>query len=159
MITKRTQLDGILMTPEAAFGYERRGTPQALAELGRQRGFEVVVVPSFAPAGRPISSSAIRSAVAAGELDVAARLLGRPYAVIGAAAPAAGGARLTFGLPVALPPPGRYLVGVEPFGSEERSPTAPARARVDSEGVEIEDQIWDGVGRLRVEFVPRAESG
>jgi len=159
MITERTHLDGILMTPEAAFGYERRGTPEALAELGRQRGFEVVVVPSFTLAGRPISSSAIRSAVAAGELDVAARLLGRPYAVIGAAAPAAGGVRLTFELPVALPPRGRYLVGVEPFGSEQRSATTPARARVNSEGVEIEDQTWDGVGRLRVEFVPRVESG
>ena len=44
-LAARTPLDGFLMTPDAAFGYQRAGTPAALAELGAARGFEVVVVP------------------------------------------------------------------------------------------------------------------
>ncbi|TME84395.1 MAG: hypothetical protein E6I45_01640 [Chloroflexi bacterium] len=62
MITERTPLAGLLMTPEAAFGHERRGTPDALSELGARDGFEVVVVPSFTLEGAPVSSSAVRSA-------------------------------------------------------------------------------------------------
>ena len=41
------------MTPDAAFGYERRGTPDALAALGARDGFDVVVVPPF-DARRPV---------------------------------------------------------------------------------------------------------
>ena len=37
------------MTPDAAFGFERRGTPATLAELGARDGFDVVVVPPFTP--------------------------------------------------------------------------------------------------------------
>ena len=48
-IEAATSLAGLLMTPDAAFGFERRGTPDALAALGRERGFDVVVVPPFTP--------------------------------------------------------------------------------------------------------------
>ena len=65
-LAARTPIDGFLMTPDAAFGYQRAGTPEALAELGAARGFEVVVVPAFEIDGRPVSSSRIRSAIAAG---------------------------------------------------------------------------------------------
>ena len=40
------------MTPDAAFGFERQGTPETLAALGRERGFDVVVVPPFELDGR-----------------------------------------------------------------------------------------------------------
>ena len=108
MITDRVRLTGLLMTPDAAFGYERRGTPDALRALGERLDppFEVVVVPPFTVDGRPISSSDIRRHVQAGELGAAAELLGRPYAVVGTA-DAEG--HVTFALPVALPPAGTYL--------------------------------------------------
>ena len=32
-----TALAGLLMTPDAAFGFERRGTPEALVALGREQ--------------------------------------------------------------------------------------------------------------------------
>jgi len=64
------------MTPESAFGFERRGTPETVAELGRALGYEVVVVPQFTLEGEPIKSSAIRAAIAAGDLARAARFLG-----------------------------------------------------------------------------------
>ena len=104
-IASRCWLAGILMTPDAAFGHERAGTPATLAALGARDGFEVVVVPPFALDGREVRSSEVRAAIAAGNLAEAAALLGRPYAVVGDS-DASG--RVTFPMPVALPPPGEY---------------------------------------------------
>ena len=59
-IAERVGLAGFLMTPDAAFGHERRGTPTTLAELGARIGFEVAVVPPFSLEGRPVRSRVIR---------------------------------------------------------------------------------------------------
>ena len=103
------------MTPDAAFGHERRGTPDALAELGRKVGFEVVIIPSLEVEGRPVRSSDIRAAIAAGDLDSAERLLARPYAVTGRMA----GDVLRFAVPVALPPSGTYETSAGPIEIDE----------------------------------------
>jgi riboflavin kinase/FMN adenylyltransferase len=110
-ITDRVRLAGLVMTPDAAFGHERRGTPDALRVLGETSnpGFEVVVVPPFTLDGRPVSSSEIRRLVAAGDLAGAARLLGRPYSVVGEPDPSG---VLSFPMPVALPPEGEYIVSI-----------------------------------------------
>jgi riboflavin kinase/FMN adenylyltransferase len=112
-ITSRCRLVGLVMTPDAAFGHERAGTPTTLAELGRREGFEVVVVPPFALASREVRSSDIRAAIASGDLVAAARLLGRPYAVVGDVDDAG---RMTFAMPVAVPPSGTYPVTVPDRG-------------------------------------------
>ncbi|HEY7131418.1 MAG TPA: FAD synthetase family protein [Candidatus Limnocylindrales bacterium] len=103
-IAARCGLHGFVMTPDAAFGHERAGTPSALAELGRREGFDVVLVPPFTLGGREVRSSDIRTAIATGHLAEAERLLGRPYAVRGTVRDGA----LTFSTPVALPPAGAY---------------------------------------------------
>ena len=107
-ISSRVDLAGFLMTPDAAFGFERRGTPEALAELGRRDGFDVVVVPPFTLDGRPVRSSDIRSAIGAGDLATASELLGREISVTGAARSDDGGTALEFDMPMALPPVGAY---------------------------------------------------
>jgi len=108
-IRARVALSGFLMTPDAAFGFERRGTPTRLAELGARDGFDVVVVPTFDLDGREIRSSTIREAVASGDLEAAARLLGRPVTLTGTVDAADDGrTRLEFPLPLALPPDGDY---------------------------------------------------
>jgi len=103
-IQAATSLAGLLMTPDAAFGFERRGTPDALAELGRERGFDVVVVPPFTLDGQAVRSSEIRAAIAAGDLAVAAELLGRPVTLRGDLRDAS----VQFGWPLALPRDGTY---------------------------------------------------
>lgn len=108
-IQARTALAGLLMTPDAAFGFERRGTPAALAELGRERGFDVVVVPPFTLDGRAVRSADIRAAIAAGDLGGAAELLGRPVTLRGDVRDGA----LRFDWPLALPPTGEYPCVVE----------------------------------------------
>jgi riboflavin kinase / FMN adenylyltransferase len=108
-IRARVALSGFLMTPDAAFGFERRGTPTTLAELGERDGFDVVVVPTFDLDGREVRSSTIREAVASGDLEAAARLLGRPVTLTGTVDAAdVGRTRLDFPLPLALPPDGDY---------------------------------------------------
>jgi riboflavin kinase/FMN adenylyltransferase len=112
-IRARVPLAGFLMTPDAAFGYGRRGTPATLAELGDRDGFDVVVVPPFSLDGQDVSSSAIREAIGSGDLATAARLLGRPVTITGSAGGAVDGrTRLDFRLPVALPPDGAYRATV-----------------------------------------------
>jgi len=109
MIASRVDLAGFLMTPDAAFGFERRGTPEAVAELGARDGFDVVVVPPFTLDGRPVRSSDIRSAIAAGDLASARELLGREITVTGMARSGDGRTALEFEMPMALPPAGTYL--------------------------------------------------
>jgi hypothetical protein len=114
-IARRVELAGFLMTPDAAFGHERRGTPAALAELGLSLGFAVDVVEPLDVDGRPVRSTEIRADIAAGRLDSARRLLGRSVAVVGRVDERGGDSPLvaTFALPVALPPAGRYRVDLE----------------------------------------------
>jgi len=127
-IGERCLLAGFVMTPDAAFGHERAGTPAALAELGRRADFDVVLVPPFTLEGREVRSSEIRAAIEAGDLAAAERLLGRPYAIVGKGLEA-GVSRVAMRLamPVALPPPGEYEVTIEWF---DGTPPWPAGAIV-----------------------------
>lgn len=99
-----TSLAGLLMTPDAAFGFERRGTPDALVALGRERGFDVVVVPPFSLGGRTVRSSDIRAAIASGDLGIAADMLGRPVTLRGTVRDG----HVEFDWPLAMPPAGPY---------------------------------------------------
>ncbi len=66
------------------FGHKARGDVELLAALGRERGVEAVGVALHTDDGREvISSTRIRSELARGEVQAAARCLGRPYAVEG----------------------------------------------------------------------------
>jgi riboflavin kinase/FMN adenylyltransferase len=106
-LAARVDLAGFLMTPDSAFGYERRGTPDAVARLGRELGYDVEVIPPLEIDGRPVRSTDIRHRIATGDLAGAATLLGRPYAVV---ADVDHAGRASFPVPVALPPAGEYVV-------------------------------------------------
>jgi riboflavin kinase/FMN adenylyltransferase len=65
------------MTPESAFGRGRGGTVERMSAHGHEAGFEVLVVEPVLVDGEPVSSSSLRRAVAAGDLETVTRL-GRP---------------------------------------------------------------------------------
>ncbi len=66
------------------FGMHRQGDIGSLGEIADQLGFELVLVPAVeADSGGPISSSLIRGRLAAGAVEEAAALLGRPHEVRG----------------------------------------------------------------------------
>jgi riboflavin kinase/FMN adenylyltransferase len=149
-IAERTQLAGFLMTPDSAFGFQRGGTPATVAALGQQLGYEVAIVPPFSLDGRPVSSSEIRAAIAAGQLAAAARLLGRPYAVVGRGSRASRDPVLTFDMPVALPPPGWYQVRIDDLDESVAHP--PDHVHIDAAGRVRLQGVWLGGPRWRVVF-------
>ena len=66
-----------------ALGRNREGDIPALKRLGEAMGYTVHVVQAYRLHGEVVSSTRIRQALAAGEVDRAAAMLGRHYAVPG----------------------------------------------------------------------------
>jgi riboflavin kinase/FMN adenylyltransferase len=74
----------VVVGPDFRFGAGRGGSTSDLADLLRPAGITVAVVDLVADAAHAkVSSSSIRAAVTAGEVEQAARMLGRWYAVEG----------------------------------------------------------------------------
>lgn len=153
------------------FGRNREGNGAVLAELGVARGFTAHVVPPVQEAGATISSSRIRKALADGDIDLAASLLGRPYDLDGLVVAGQRRGR-TLGFPTAnlatpceaLPRDGVYAVRVQRRDQDD-GPWAPAvmnlgqRPTVQA-GRSIEAHLLDAdvdlYGQtLRVRFVKR----
>ena len=66
------------------FGKGRSGSPEALRTYGQSLGFTVSVTERIDDAhGLKLSSSAVREALKAGDMDRAAAILGRPFAISG----------------------------------------------------------------------------
>ncbi len=103
-------LRSLWVAADFALGRGRSGTVDRLREIGRDRGFGVVAVDLLMHGGRPISATWIREALAAGDVRLAAELLGRSFCLRGRVAPGAQRGR-TLGFPTAniVPPPGRAL--------------------------------------------------
>jgi riboflavin kinase/FMN adenylyltransferase len=65
------------------FGKGRRGDFAMLQQAGREHGFEVAHMHTFSLDGGRVSSTRIREALQAGNLSLAAQMLGRPYRMSG----------------------------------------------------------------------------
>ncbi len=65
------------------FGRARRGNVELLRRMGAEHGFDVLGVGLTGDGTEPVSSTRIRSLVGRGEVEEAARLLGRPHEVRG----------------------------------------------------------------------------
>jgi riboflavin kinase/FMN adenylyltransferase len=65
------------------FGKDRAGDVHALSRIGERSGFRVEIASPVMQGGRIVSSTRIRNALLAGNVESAARLLGRHYAVTG----------------------------------------------------------------------------
>ncbi|HEX8231294.1 MAG TPA: bifunctional riboflavin kinase/FAD synthetase [Chloroflexia bacterium] len=66
-----------------ALGHGRTGNTGVLARLGDELGYTLQIAPLVEIEGEPVSSTRVRQAVAEGDVEAAARLLGRPYGVPG----------------------------------------------------------------------------
>jgi|CXWL01.1.fsa_nt_gi riboflavin kinase/FMN adenylyltransferase len=73
----------VLVGAGFVFGHGREGSLAVLEELGRRHGFAAQGVPEVALEGQRISSTRIRETLAAGRVDEAAEMLGRPYGLAG----------------------------------------------------------------------------
>lgn len=73
----------VVVGTDFRYGVEREGDVETLRRAGVGYGFEVDAVELLEEGGGPISSSTIRSSLAAGQVVEAADLLGRPYELRG----------------------------------------------------------------------------
>jgi riboflavin kinase / FMN adenylyltransferase len=85
----RLGVRAVVVGDDFHFGHQRRGNVGLLREMGAELGFDVVGIDLVGTDGRPadksqrVSSTAIRSALQAGDLDTASEMLGRHYEVRG----------------------------------------------------------------------------
>ncbi len=112
----------LLIGRDFRFGARRTGDYAALEAAAQRYGFALEAMPDVLFEGERVSSSAVRAALAAGDLRAAERLLGHPYTISGRVAH---GAKLGRGLgfPTAnivlrrAPPlAGIFVVEVDGFG-------------------------------------------
>lgn len=72
------ELRGVTMTPGSAFGRGRSGTPERVAQIGAEHGFDAVEVEPLVVDGAPVSSSRIRAILSDGDVATARSLLAAP---------------------------------------------------------------------------------
>lgn len=89
----RYRMKALVVGYDHAFGKDRAGGERVLAELSGSRGFSLTRVPPVLRDGQPVSSSRIRRALDAGDMQEAAALLGRFYSFTGKVVRGAGRGR------------------------------------------------------------------
>lgn len=116
ILTAALNVKAIVVGDNFRFGHKHAGDMHLLAELGLQLGFSTHIEPAIRSRYGVISSTLVRQAIGSGRMSMAARLLGRPYALTGAVVPGHGiGSRQT--VPTlniepsteVLPPDGVYI--------------------------------------------------
>ncbi len=73
----------VLVGEDFRYGARRAGDFASLAAAAGERGFELEAMPTVTNGGVRVSSSAVRDALASGDLKRAAALLGRAYSISG----------------------------------------------------------------------------
>lgn len=86
-LNSQIPLLGLLVGENFALGKNRQGTGEALQCVCSQIGMPCLHMPPVLLDGEVVSSQRIRTALDAGQVDQAARLLGRPYVLSGLVAP------------------------------------------------------------------------
>jgi len=169
VLVQRLSAREVWVGPGFRFGHGRRGDIALLRALGEVHGFAAGEVPVVEDAGERLSASAVRERLAAGDLDGAARVLGRRYAIGGHVVrgkqlgrqlgyPTAnlrlGGKRAALG--------GIFAVRVHGIGPSPRDGVASLGTRPTVQGVEplLEAHVFDFEGdlygrRIEVEFVAK----
>jgi len=83
LLKEYLKMRGLVIGPDFALGKNRQGNSDTLRQLGREMGFSVTVVPPMTIDGEVVSSTAIRKALAEGDMKQAQKLLGRPFSLQG----------------------------------------------------------------------------
>ncbi len=83
VLLERFDLKRLVVGYDHGFGRGRSGDAETMRRIGRRYGFEVEVVEPIEMNDGAVSSSLIRGAVETGDVELAARGLGRPYSLAG----------------------------------------------------------------------------
>ena len=116
LLKKHLRMRGLVIGPDFALGRNRGGDANTLRTLGQDMGFSVTVIPPVVINGEVVSSTAIRNALAGGDMKKVGNLIGRPFSLYGRVITGAGRG-IGLGFPTAnldvdsqqaLPPDGVY---------------------------------------------------
>lgn len=86
VLVDRLRARAVVVGEDFHFGHRRRGNVALLRDVGAEHGFTVEglgLLPSPTGFDEPVSSTAIRRALAGGDVVAAARMLGRPFELRG----------------------------------------------------------------------------
>ena len=83
VVCERLQAQEVYLGRGFAFGHKREGNIELLKEASGRLGFHADEVPEVRLRGQRISSSRIRELLSEGRVNLARRMLGRPYGVEG----------------------------------------------------------------------------
>lgn len=75
-LARELQVAGVVIGHDFHFGRGREGNPERMTELCIRHGLECHIAPAVVEGSEPVSSSAIRAALEAGDIATANRLLG-----------------------------------------------------------------------------------
>jgi riboflavin kinase/FMN adenylyltransferase len=155
LVVDRLHAKEVYLGKGFAFGHNREGNIELLKRMGHELGFIAGEVPEVKMRGCRVSSSKIRQLLAAGQVNLARRMLGRPYGVEGRVERGSErGHKL--GFPTAnlhpqnrvIPRNGVYVTGTLIDGQWRRSVTnvglRPTFADATEPSVETYVMNWDG---------------
>ena len=77
------KMRGLIIGPDFALGRNREGDTENLRLLGKEIGFSVEAIPAVVIDGQVVSSSAIRQALAQGDMSRVEKLFGRYFSLSG----------------------------------------------------------------------------
>jgi riboflavin kinase / FMN adenylyltransferase len=150
------------------FGHRQAGDVNTLADLSERWNFDLESVAPVVAEGAVVSSTAIRKYIREGQVEEAARMLGRPYAIEGEIRPGAGLGRKhvvpTLNLSTQqelLPKLGVYATEISLDGASYRAATnVGMRPTFDGAHVTIESHLLDfnderTAGPMTVRFLVR----
>jgi riboflavin kinase/FMN adenylyltransferase len=170
VVRNRLQAVEVYLGRGFAFGRNREGNIELLRKVSEQLGFSADEVPEVCLHGQRISSSRIRGLLAEGKVNLARRMLGRPYGVEGRVVRGAERGR-ALGFPTAnlrpenrvIPRGGVYVTATLIEGAWRRSITNIGTRPTfenDSAPVSVETYVMNWTGDLyndvvRVRFLHR----
>jgi riboflavin kinase/FMN adenylyltransferase len=169
VVHERLQAREVYLGRGFAFGYQREGNIELLRRVSAELGLHADEVPEVRLRGQRISSSRIRELLSRGQVNLARRMLGRPYGVEGRVVRGHERGR-TIGFPTAnlqpqnrvIPAGGVYVTATLIDGAWRRSITnIGTRPTFEQDvGASIETYVLDWTGDLygdvvRVRFLRR----
>jgi riboflavin kinase/FMN adenylyltransferase len=83
LLKKYLRMHGMVVGPDFALGRNREGSTNTLRALGQDMNFSVTVIPPIMVNGEVVSSTAIRKALADGDMKRTINLMGRPFSLHG----------------------------------------------------------------------------
>jgi riboflavin kinase/FMN adenylyltransferase len=157
LLQKHLRMRRLVIGADFALGKGREGDTAALQKLGKEKDFSVTVVPPLMIDGEVVSSTAIRQAMAAGDMPRVRKLAGHYFSLHGKVVPGTGRgeglgfptANLHVSKGQALPPDGVYTSWAHINGNSYQSLTNVGKCPTfDSSERTIETYVIDYSGDL-----------